>query len=390
MVSPAGLPEVAECALRRVSDVRRGVRVRVPRQPLRSVGGESPSSMACNDQAGELQGSAVVVPRRRPVTYPAGGEPRRTGRSRFRRLPVRLIPGGPDKPSRRVRGKSCSVAQGIVEAARIASRRRRRRRVVPRIQFVEVAERALRGVSHARGDVLVRIPLKPLRRVGRLDPGPVTHSVVQAGYLRDAAVVVPRRRPVTYPAVGESLRTRRRRLRRVSVRLGGRTRRHPGVVHRVRDRIFAVAQGAVEASRRCPCRRGWTRQPDRGVRARKMAEGAHGRVRLVGGHVDIGIPRAPLRRVGRLDPGPVTHSVVQAGYLYETAQEVFPVADPAGDEAGTARLPLRGRPVALGRSRREHHPAGLRPVMACGGEAGGVRDPPLQIIPMTGRALRDR
>lgn len=102
MVPAAGLPVVTEAALRRVSLVRRDVHVRVPRQPLRSVGGESPTSVAFNDQAGELDDAAVVVPVRRPVTLTADGEPRRTRRSRFRRLTVRLGPGGSDKPSCRV------------------------------------------------------------------------------------------------------------------------------------------------------------------------------------------------------------------------------------------------------------------------------------------------
>lgn len=75
--------------------------------------------------------------------------------------------------------------------------------MVPRIRLVEVAERALRGVSHVRGNVLVRIPLKPLRGVRGLHPRPVAGAVVQAGDLHDAAVVVPVRRPVTYPAKGE-------------------------------------------------------------------------------------------------------------------------------------------------------------------------------------------
>jgi len=104
MIPAAGLPVVTEAALRRVSCVRRGVRVRAPvLPPLRGVRRISRSSVARGDLAGKLHAAAVEVPVRRAVAYPAKGKSRRRiRRGRFRRLTVRLGPGGSDKPSCRV------------------------------------------------------------------------------------------------------------------------------------------------------------------------------------------------------------------------------------------------------------------------------------------------
>jgi len=162
----------------------------------------------------------------------------------------------------------------------------------------------------------------------------------------------------------------------------GRVGYSPGAPQRVGSVKRAVTQRAVEATRRGAGSCRGRRRPDRRVVPVEVALGAHGRVRQVGVGMLVDVERAPAVGMG----GGVA---VEAGGICPAAGEIARMADLAGDEPGTSGG-LLGRGAVRLCSGWRGDPSRDRPVVACGGEAGGIRDPPFQIIPMTEAALRDR